>query len=235
MALVKYGAGVTQISGSIGGDVHARNRFGNWIRPRTKPVNPHSERQEHARAVASYLAEYWHSPAMAEKRGAWNNYAAAVAMKNRLGETIHLTGFNHFIRSGAASVGPGYNHIDVAPTIMSLPEKDYMLKPTEASVLSQEITFYCDKEGWAGDGDPKVIILVYMGRPQLASRNFFDGPWRYMGGIDAGSGVMNEWVHKGSYDFTLGQKIWFQARVLTVQYRLSERWTLAPIEAVAGE
>ncbi|GAH28464.1 unnamed protein product, partial [marine sediment metagenome] len=38
MALVKYGAGIIQMSGSIAGDVHARNRFGNYIRPRTKPV-----------------------------------------------------------------------------------------------------------------------------------------------------------------------------------------------------
>jgi len=60
MALIKFGAGIVQMSGSIAGDVHARNRFGNYVRPRTKPVNPHSIRQEAARAVVSYLAEYWH-------------------------------------------------------------------------------------------------------------------------------------------------------------------------------
>lgn len=81
MALVKYGAGIIQMSGSIAGNVHARNRFGNYVRPRTKPVNPNSIRQEAARAIVSYLAEYWHQDLDDVQRNLWDVYAAAVAMK----------------------------------------------------------------------------------------------------------------------------------------------------------
>ncbi|GAH50296.1 unnamed protein product, partial [marine sediment metagenome] len=45
MALVKLGGGIVQISGSIAGNTFARNRFGNYMRSRTKPVNPNSTRQ----------------------------------------------------------------------------------------------------------------------------------------------------------------------------------------------
>lgn len=64
MALIKYGAGVVQMSGSIAGDVHARNRFGNYTRPRTKPVNPQSARQTAIRAIVAYVAEIWREPPM---------------------------------------------------------------------------------------------------------------------------------------------------------------------------
>ncbi|GAI58374.1 unnamed protein product, partial [marine sediment metagenome] len=39
MALVKYGGGITQMSGSIAGNTFARNRYGNYVRSRTKPIN----------------------------------------------------------------------------------------------------------------------------------------------------------------------------------------------------
>ena len=59
MALIKYGGGIVDMSGSIAGNTHARNRFGNYMRARTKPVNPNSDRQVAIRAIVSYLAEFW--------------------------------------------------------------------------------------------------------------------------------------------------------------------------------
>jgi len=228
MALVRYGAGIIQMSGSVAGDVHARNRFGNYIRPRTKPVNPHSTRQEAARAIVSYLAEYWHQDLDDTQRGLWNVYAAAVAMKNRLGETIHLTGFNHFIRTNAAQKGMGETEIDAAPSVLSLPEKDTDLVCSEEDIAAQTFSFTCNVAGWVPNGDPKFGILIYQGQPQLASRNFFAGPWRYMDFIDATEGAAGTGTLAAAFAFALGQRVWFQARVMTVSGRLSELWTLDP-------
>jgi len=227
-ALVRYGAGIIQMSGSIAGDVHARNRFGNYIRPRTKPVNPHSERQERARAIISYLAEYWHADLEPVQRGLWDTYAAAIGMKNRLGDTIHLTGFNHFIRTNAAQLGIGEVLIDAAPTILSLPEKDYTLVCTEEDIAAQTFTFTCDVAGWTPPNDTKFGILLYQGRPQLASRNQFATPWRFMDFIDATEGALGTATVAAAFSFALGQKVWFQARVMTVSGRLSELWALDP-------
>ncbi len=227
-ALVKYGAGIIQMSGSIAGDVHARNRMGNYIRPRTKPVNPHSTRQENARAIISYLAEKWHSPTMDAQRGGWNTYAAAVPMTNRLGETIHLTGFNHFIRSNAIKLEVGLSEKLVAPSTLSLPAKDHTLQCTGSDIIDQTFTFECSVNGWDPDGDPKYYIFIYQGRPQLKSRNFFATPWRYMNFFDADSGKAGTSDMSAVFAFALDQKVWFQARLLTVSGRLSQRWTLDP-------
>lgn len=227
-ALVKYGAGIIQMSGSIAGNVHARNRFGNYIRPRTKPVNPHSTRQEAARAVVSYLAEYWHTELNAVQRGLWDVYAAAVAMKNRLGETIHLTGFNHFIRTNSNCLKIGIAVIDAAPTILSLPEKDPTMVCSEEDIAAQTFTFTFDDTGWAANGDPKIWISTFQGQPQLASRNFFATPWRTSTAIGAAAGATGTHTGPASFPFAEGQKVWFQARVLTESGRLSELWTLPP-------
>lgn len=228
MALVKYGGGIVQMSGSIAGNVHARNRFGNYTRPRTKPINPNSPRQESIRAILSYLAEYWHTDLDDTERGLWNTYAAAVNWQNRLGETVKLTGFNHFIRTNAAQLSIAEAVIPDAPTILSLPEKDTELACSAEDIAAQTFTFTCSTEGWAANGDPKFGILLYQGKPQLASRNSFGGPWRYMDFIDATEGAAGTGTYDAPFAFALGQKVWFQARVITVSGRLSGVWNLDP-------
>lgn len=233
MGLVKFGGGVIQISGSIAGTVHARNRFGNYIRPRTKPVNPRSTRQEAIRTIMSYLAEYWHNDLNDVQRGLWSTYAAAVAMTNRLGETIHLTGFNHFLRTNCAYMTTGADPFEAAPTILSLPEKDNELVCSEEDIAGQTFTFTCNEASWWPNGDGKYFIYLYQGQPQLASRNSFAGPWRFMDVIDQVEGAAGTGTYAAVFSFALGQKVWFQARVMTGSGRLSNLWTLNPRTIVA--
>lgn len=233
MGLVKYGGGITQVSGAIGGDVHARNRFGNYIRPRTKPVNPRSERQEAVRADLSFLAEYWHQELSAAQRAAWEVYAAAVAMTNRLGETIYLTGFNHFMRSNCARRNFDNFLVEDGPVVLSLPETDPTLTCTDEGVVAQTFTFTCDNTGWAANGDQKLRILLYQGLPQLVSRTFFAGPWRFMDVIDSVEGAAGTGTFSAVFPFGVGQKVWFQARLFTLSGRVTNLWQVSPRTIVA--
>ena len=97
--LVQYGGGVLDARGSIGGQTASRNRFGNYLRARTTPVNPRSSKQNKVRAVVQYLAQYWSNTLTQAQRDGWEVYAAAITRTNKLGAQIKLTGFNHFIRS----------------------------------------------------------------------------------------------------------------------------------------
>jgi len=233
MALVRFGAGIVQVSGSIAGTVHARNRFGNYIRPRTKPVNPHSARQESIRAILSYLAEYWHETLSIAQRAAWKVYADAVPMKNRLGETIHLTGFNHFLRSNAARMNHHAGPVTFCPNLLSLPEKDPDLVCSDEGVVAQTFTFTNNVAFFAANGDPFVNLFIYQGLPQLASRNFFAGPWRYIGAFDVASGQAGTDTFDAGFPFAADQKVWFAARSYTNFGRLSEVWQLTPRVIVA--
>lgn len=233
MALVKFGGGIVKMSGSLAGNTFARNRSGDYVRSWKNPVNPRSTRQEAIRAIVSYLAEYWHTTLDDAERAGWKAYADAVSMLNKLGDSINLTGFNHFIRSNAAILTMGETLIETAPTELSLPEKDPTLGCSAEGIAAQTFTFTCDTVGFAPNGESKLGILLYQGLPQLATRNFFAGPYRYMDYIDATEGAAGTGTYAAAFPFAVGQKIFFRARMIMISGRLSEFWSPDPLVAEA--
>ena len=233
-ALALYGAGIVGVSGSIAGNVYARNRFGNYIRPRTKPVNPRSDRQVEARVRIQLLAEYWHSDAMSDvERGAWNSYAAAVAMKNRIGQTIHLTGFNHFIRSNASLFAAGGALVEPGPAIQSLPGGDTTLAVAGDNGTQLLSVAFDNTRGWAGETGG--YLLIEMGRPQLHTRNFFGGPWRVAAAIAGvyAAAPSSPQTMAAPFTLTTGQKVWARASIIRLDGRASNKF-YAPAFIVGG-
>ena len=224
MALVRFGAGIVAMSGSIAGDVHARNRSGNYVRARTKPINPNTARQVEVRSAVTLLAERWSSVLTAVQRIAWGLYADSVAMKNKLGETIFLSGFNHYIRSNVIIVQTGGTIIDDGPTIFELPEKDPTLAIT-ATEAAQTIDVSFDNTlPWANEDG--AFLWTFQGSPQNAQRNFFIGPWRQMDQID-GDGITpptSPDTQPVVFAIAAGQRQWIYARISRADGRLSERF-----------
>jgi len=222
MANVKYGGGVIEMSGSIAGTTHARNRFGNYVRARTKPVNPKSALQDGIRDALSYLTNQWSSILTAGQRGAWNTYAAAIAMKNRLGETIYLTGFNHFIRSNVAFLNTYSQYAAAGPTELSLPAKDTQFA-VAGSAGTQLITVTYDAtQPWANL--TLSTFNVYVGQPRKQTQLFFAGPWKY-GGAEigvTGAPPASPFTFASPYTLVLGQLISCYARIRMADGRLSE-------------
>ncbi len=222
MALVKLGGGIVQISGSIAGNTFARNRSGNYMRARTKPVNPNTSLQQQVRATMAVLTTLWASTLTADQRTAWNLYASNVNMKNRLGETINLTGFNHYIRSNSIRLSKGVATVDDGPTVFELPEQDPTLAVT-CSEATQFLTIAFDNTlAWATEDGG--LIFFFQGQPQNAQRNFFDGPWRYavaIAGIDPG-GAASPAIPAAVFPIAEGQRIWVYARIQRADGRLSE-------------
>jgi hypothetical protein len=222
MALVKYGGGIVQMSGSIAGETFARNRYGNYARARTKPINPKTAFQTLIRSALAFITDRWAQALTAEQRTAWNLYASNVAMKNKLGEVIHLTGFNHYIRSNIALKRAGKVTVDDGPVIFELPAKDPTFAIT-ASEGTQEIEFSWDDEmPWASETG--AYLLLYQGQPQNAQRNFFDGPWKKIGHIAGqdGSPTLDPQAKAIVFAIAEGQRQWVYARILRADGRLSE-------------
>jgi len=221
MALIRLGGGIIQISGSIAGNTFARNRFGNYMRARTKPINPNTGRQATIRAAIASLCVRWSSTLTALQRAAWNQYAANVAMKNKLGEVVFLSGFNHYIRSNVPAVQAGITITDAGPTINELPAQDSSFAVAAASG-TQTISYTFDNTlDWAGEVG--AYLLKYQGNPQNAQRNFFKGPWRYHGKIDgAGTPPTSPDAETDPpYVFAINQRQWCYARIRRADGRLS--------------
>jgi len=228
MALVKMGGGVIAMSGSIAGNTFARNRSGNYVRARTKPVNTNTQAQQDIRTVMSFLTNLWSVTITAPARTAWNTYANAIAMKNRLGESIYLTGFNHFIRSNTEWVNRGHVATAAGPTTLLLPAKDTTFAIT-ASVASQKISVtFANSATWAASS--AGVMYTYMGVPRNVTRNFFNGPWKYMSKIEgAGTPPTSPAALDPPMMLTLGQLITVYARIREADGRISEPMTASCI------
>lgn len=233
MALVKLGGGVVGISGSIAGNTFARNRFGSYIRARTKPINPQSARQTVARARIGFLAEEWSDVLTAAQRQAWETYAASIGWTNRLGEVVHLTGFNHFVRSNAMVLACGGTYIAAGPTIISLPNQDPTFSVALSAAGGITVTFDDTLDWCAEDGG---YLAIDLGQPQLVSRNFFAGPYRFDAAVDgAVVPVTSPDGPTATSTWTLleGQKIWARAAIIRADGRATTKFGAHPVIVAA--
>jgi len=224
MALVKFGGGIIEMRGAIAGTVFSRNKGGNYARSKTTPINPNTGLQQSVRAVMASLTDRWSQVLTANQRTAWGLYAASVTVLNRLGESVNISGFNHFIRSNATLLRCGLTVVDDGPTTFEIPAQD----PTLSIVCDeagQEIEVTYDYAmGWniIDDGH----MFVYMGSPQNPQINFFAGPWRYADKVDGATAVppAAPAVMAAPFAMAEGQKIWCYARIVMPDGRLSEKF-----------
>ncbi|GAI84891.1 unnamed protein product, partial [marine sediment metagenome] len=145
MALVKFGAGIIQMLGSVGGTTFARNPCGNYARARTKPTDPQYPRQMVVRGCMAFLTARWSLTLTPEQRTAWGDYAAKQVMKNRLGEACYHSGFNHFIRSNMVLKQSELKLVDDGPVFDGLPAHDDTMT-IAASEFDERIEVFFDNE-----------------------------------------------------------------------------------------
>lgn len=222
MALIRYGGGIVQMSGSIAGDTFARNRYGNYSRARTKPTNPNTARQQVVRAAVAELTARWAQTLTAGQRTAWNLYGNSVAMKNRLGEVIKLTGFNHYIRSNVIRIMAGGIVIDAGPVIFELPAQDPVFAVTASEATQTYQAAFDNTMDWANEDGGALVI--FGGMPQNAQRNFFAGPWRFSKWLagDAVAAPASPTECTSFYAIAELQRLWCYARIIRADGRISE-------------
>lgn len=172
------GTFVSQPSGSLGGITASHNRSGYYLRSRIVPVNPNTVQQQAVRNLAGTLASAWVNTLTDVQRAAWDVYGSNVAMTNRVGDTIYLTGLNHFIRCNVPRMQALLPMVEDAPTIFSL--ADMTLPAIAVSEATQECTLaYTNTDAWAVDDDG--FMALSLSRPMNPSINYFKGPYRYSG------------------------------------------------------
>lgn len=222
MALVKYGEMISGMSGSVNGTTHSHNRFGSYMRNRTFPINPNTGRQQAVRSALTQLTTRWSQTLTQVQRDAWKLYADTVVMKNKLGDNVFLTGFNHYLRSNIPIVVIAGTIVDNGPVIFELPEADplYAVTGTEAG---QSLSLVYDAAlAWATETGG--YMYHYQGSPQNPQRTFFAGPWRLLGmtsGVD-GAPPASPDILGVQFAIAQNQRQWVYARIQRTDGRLSE-------------
>jgi len=210
------------MSGSLAGNTFARNRYGNYVRARTKPTNPKSARQVKIRGLMAELTTRWAQTLTAVQRTAWALYASNVSMLNRLGEVVNLSGYNHYIRSNMWRGDLGQTYVDAGPTTFELPTQDGTIAITVSEATQEVSIAFNDGLDWCSEDNAGLMIIE--GAPQNAQRNFFDGPWL---GRSAKMGnsvapIASPQVYTALHVVTEGQKLWVQFRIIRADGRLSQ-------------
>ena len=221
MALVKYGGGIIEMRGAIAGNVYSRNSGGNYVRAKTTPINPNTSRQQTARNALNALVARWNNILTAAQRTAWNLYASSVTVLNRLGESVNISGFNHYVRSNHWLQTQGGTIVDAAPTTFTLGETDGTFAITvSAATQLASVTFDTGLD-WVDLDDGWFV--VFGGTPKNAGVEFFDGPWRYGGSEQGDSGTPPTSPFTFTWPFVVveGQKVWAYARILEGDGRIS--------------
>jgi len=223
MASIKFGAGIVGMAGKIAGTVFARNRSGAYARAWAKPVNNRTERQVAVRALAATLGAMWAALSEAQ-RAAWNLYASDVTMVNRLGEAMNLSGYNQYYRSNAARLNAGLAAIEDGPTVMNLAEEDSSLAITVTAATNTVSVAFDNTYPWANEDGG--AMLIYVGEPQNANVQFFNGPWRYAGKIEGATAAPPESpaTFTEHFEIGVGQKVFTQARISRADGRLSSKF-----------
>jgi hypothetical protein len=157
MGLVKFGGGVSAISGKIAGQVFGRNKAGSYIRNWAKPVNPVTPSQAAVRAIFQTQSAFWAAIGSSD-RDAWNAQAKLIERINKLGETYVPSGRQYFMELNNSLEQAGLSQI-ATPPVSPLPPAAVVgdvLTATQASGVLTVLSFV-----WATPtaGAPEVLVI----------------------------------------------------------------------------
>lgn len=211
-----------QRSGSIGGATWSRNRYGQYLRNRAVPVNPNTDRQVAVRNAMQTLTILWQNTLTQAQRDAWDTYGANVNWKNALGQTVTLTGLNHYVRSNTQLVVEGLSRIDAAPTIFNLAAAETALVVTASEATQSLSLAFDDTQDWCDEDG--AAQWFFQGIPVNAAIKFFGGPYRRCQRVDGSSTSppTSPVSATAQWPIAEGQRIWVRSRILRADGRLSE-------------
>lgn len=113
MATIKLANTIVAMAGKIAGTVYSRNKGGAYARTWVKPTNPKSSAQLAVRAILTALSQAWRGLTAAQ-RAQWDAATANFKTKNRLGDSITLTGNGLYVQLNK-------NLSDINQSLISVP------------------------------------------------------------------------------------------------------------------
>ena len=124
MALIKFGAGISEMRGKEGGVIYSRNAYGAYQKAKVSPTNPQTGAQQLQRSLMAQASQKWAGITPAEK-ASWDNLGAQATRVNRFGDITSYTGFGMFMYCNRNVALTGEPMIDAAPTMPEIPELEF--------------------------------------------------------------------------------------------------------------
>lgn len=118
MAIIKLGAVVVGIRGTVGGITFSANGAGPYAKQWVMPTLPNSPKQDAQKNILGSMPNAWRSLNVLQLI-AWQNFAAAPAqvLVNSLGELYSLNGYQWFVKINTWRNTVGQGILSNAPTL----------------------------------------------------------------------------------------------------------------------
>ena len=218
---------MTQASGSVGGMTASRNRGGAYMRARVVPVNPASAQQVAVRTHLASLTSLWSNTLSNDQRTGWANYAANVPLLNALGDAIHVSGLNMYLRTNVPTLQVGLTRVDTAPTVFDLGSLSQCSLANAVSGGPTDFDVaYDNTDAWANSDTG--ALLIYCGRPVSQTINFYSAGFRFTGKVDGSATLAptSPVTVFNPFGFGAGQRFFVNVRALVGDGRLTTSQTL---------
>ncbi len=211
---------ITAASGSIGGLTASRNKGGMYFRAKAVPVDPGSSFQIAVRVIMAGLVNIWNNVLTQAQRDDWATYAANTPILNKLGALSNVSALNMYTRVNVPRLQAGASRVDEGPVEFNTGE---FTNVTHSFSQAGGISVAFDNtDAWANEDDSSMILFA--GRPQNPSINFFKGPYRLVATIEGDAitpPVSPQIFATPPFSFTEGQRMFARVVVARADGRLS--------------
>lgn len=155
MAKVTLGPTIAAASGSIGGTVYSRNRYGTYIRTRAIPVNPNTSHQQKIRGILAARSQEWRD-LDDDTRNQWVTWAAINPFTDVLGNSQVLQPNAAFVRLNMLLTHVGDEVIE-SPPVGAAPDALTSFSFVASKTLESCVLTY---EPTPLDGDDHLVIYA---------------------------------------------------------------------------
>lgn len=214
-----FGGGAA--SGSAGSIVASRNSGGQYLRARVTPTNTSTTQQQEARNAVRILSPRWSSGLTQVQRDGWEVFAENVKRKNRIGDSINISGISTYVGFNQPRIQAGLAIVDDAPGTFDTGDAGTpAVLAIGAGGTVGSITFTAADDWFAGGSLNHA--LVYVSRPQNPGKRFFKGPFQLASTI-AGGGTVTTKTFTLPFPTagSLTQRVFAQYRITRSDGRLS--------------
>jgi hypothetical protein len=177
MSKIKYSALVSDVRNKLNGSVLSKNRFGNYIRNKTTPVNPQTTFQQNARALLSANSQAWAGITEAQRNG-WRALAQTMPFTDIFGDPKTLTGQMMYVKLNTNLEKMGEAAIADAPAKEAIPfvEATLLVATVAGGVITALNMTIAPATVPAG-----FEIAIYATPPVNAGISFVKNQFRFLG------------------------------------------------------
>lgn len=174
MAIIKVGAPLSGIRGTLGGITYSQNGTSTYAKQWSKGPNPRTPKQSLQRTLLARMPELWQALSNAQ-RTAWGTFAALPAQDliNPLGETYSASGYNWFTKTNIRLLRVDRATISATPT---------QARPAPPTIDAFRVTPAGTDNNVAVGGTPSASTFEPSNPPALAFDNNIGTAWRTLFG-----------------------------------------------------